>query len=340
MKYKNQKLTHYVKAAGCAAKLSPGGLKTILNFMQKSPALLSGIGNNEDASVYQLNENLALVQTLDFITPIVDSAYHFGAIAAANSLSDVFAMGAEVINALNIVGFDKCNHDLEILKELLEGANDKVKECGALIVGGHTIESSELFFGLSATGLVNPQEFIANNTAKIGDFIVLTKPLGVGILSTALKGGFLQEGHLNLMLESMQTLNLKASKIAKKFKANAMSDVTGFGLLGHLSEMLNDFISIEIFKDEVPILDGVEEYLERGLIPGGAYRNFEFVKAFCPKIKDENLILCDPQTSGGLLMALSENEVKDCLKALHDEGIKAKIIGQCISKQEINLILS
>lgn len=340
MKYKNQKLTHYVKAAGCAAKLSPGGLKTILNFMQKSPALLSGIGNNEDASVYQLNENLALVQTLDFITPIVDSAYHFGAIAAANSLSDVFAMGAEVINALNIVGFDKCNHDLEILKELLEGANDKVKECGALIVGGHTIESSELFFGLSATGLVNPQEFIANNTAKIGDFIVLTKPLGVGILSTALKGGLLQERHLNLMLESMQTLNLKASKIAKKFKANAMSDVTGFGLLGHLSEMLNGFISIEIFKDEVPILDGVEEYLESGLIPGGAYRNFEFVKAFCPKIKDENLILCDPQTSGGLLMALSEDKIKDCLKALHDEGIKAKIIGQCISKQEINLILS
>ncbi|MCH5335926.1 MAG: selenide, water dikinase SelD [Campylobacter sp.] len=339
MKYKNQKLTHYVKAAGCAAKLSPGGLKTILNFMQKSPALLSGIGNNEDASVYKLNDELALVQTLDFITPIVDSAYHFGSIAAANSLSDVFAMGAEAINALNIVGFDKCNHDLEILKELLEGANDKVSECGALVVGGHTIESSELFFGLSVTGVVNPKEFIANNTAKVGDLIVLTKPLGVGILSTALKGGLLQEKHLEPMLKSMQTLNLKASRVAKKFGASAMSDVTGFGLLGHLSEMLNDLISIEVFKDKVPFLEGVKEYFDMGLIPGGAYRNCDFVKEFCPELNDENLALCDPQTSGGLLVALKEDKIKDFLKALEDEGSCAKVIAQCLDRKEVKISL-
>ncbi len=337
--YKDQKLTHYVKAAGCAAKLGPGGLKTILNFMQKAPALLSGIGNNEDASVYQLGPDLALVQTLDFITPIVDSAYHFGAIAAANSLSDVFAMGAEAISALNIVGFDRNHHDLEILQELLEGANDKVNECGALIVGGHTIESSELFFGLSATGTVNPKEFIANNTAQVGDCIVLTKPLGVGILSTALKRASLEENSLNLMLKSMQTLNLKASRMAQKFKASAMSDVTGFGLLGHLSEMLNNSISLEIFKDEVPFLEGVKGYFNAGFIPGGAYRNFEFIKQMCPKLTDEDLIFCDPQTSGGLLIALPEKKIKDFLNSLQDEGIEAKWIAQCVLKQEQRLIL-
>lgn len=330
MQYKNQKLTHYVKAAGCAAKLNPGGLKTILNFMQKSPALLSSIGNNEDASVYKLNDDLALVQTLDFITPIVDSAYHFGAIAATNALSDVFAMGAEAINGLNIVGFDGFNHNLEVLKELLEGANDKVSECGALVVGGHTIESTELFFGLSVTGVVNPKEFIANNTAKVGDFIVLTKPLGVGILSTALKGEMLKEEHLEPMLKSMQTLNLKASRVARKYKASAMTDVTGFGLLGHLSEMLNDRISIEIFKDEVPFLEGVKEYFDMGLIPGGAYRNFEFSKQFCVNLNEENLFFCDPQTSGGLLIALAQNEAKEFLKTLEDEGIKAKIIAEVV----------
>ena len=170
--------------------------------MQTSPALLSGIGNNEDASIYKIDENLALVQSLDFITPIVDSAYHFGAIAAANALSDIFAMGAEAINALNIVGFDSKNHNLEILQEILQGANDKVKEANALTLGGHTIESTEMFFGLSVTGRVHPNKFIANNTAKIGDVIILTKPLGVGILSTALKGGILKQIHLESMLES------------------------------------------------------------------------------------------------------------------------------------------
>ncbi|EAH5200964.1 selenide, water dikinase SelD, partial [Campylobacter upsaliensis] len=164
-------------------------------------ALLSSIGNNEDASVYQISEDLALVQTLDFITPVVDSAYHFGAIAAANALSDIFAMGAEVINALNIVGFDNKNHNLELLGEILAGANDKVQEAYGIVVGGHTIESAELFFGLSVTGRVHPKQFIANNTAQIGDVIILTKALGIGILSTALKGGLLKNSHLNPMLE-------------------------------------------------------------------------------------------------------------------------------------------
>ncbi|SUX25912.1 selenide,water dikinase [Campylobacter upsaliensis] len=308
--------------------------------MQTSPALLSSIGNNEDASVYQISEDLALVQTLDFITPVVDSAYHFGAIAAANALSDIFAMGAEVINALNIVGFDNKNHNLELLGEILAGANDKVQEAGGIVVGGHTIESAELFFGLSVTGKVHPKQFIANNTAQIGDVIILTKPLGIGILSTALKGGLLEKTHLNSMLEGMLTLNLKASRLAVKFKASAMSDVTGFGLLGHLKEMLNPQISIRIFENSLPLLRGVRGYFDIGLIPAGAYQNYEFIKKSCPHLQENTLLFCSPETSGGLLIALDEKNANALLKALQDEGINAAIIALCESKgqKELELI--
>lgn len=298
--------------------------------MQKSPALLTDIGNNEDASVYKISSDLALVQTLDFITPVIDSAYHFGAIAAANALSDVFAMGAKVINALNIVGFDTKNHSLEILKEMLEGANDKVKECQGLIIGGHTIESSELFFGLSVTGKVHPDCFVSNNRAKLGDKIILTKPLGVGILSTALKADFLEEKYLNPMIESMMSLNFKASQIALKFNVHAMTDITGFGFLGHLGEMLNQQISFEIFKEKIPYLDGVLEYYNMGLIPAGAYKNLEFIQEIDPNINEENLLLCDPQTSGGLLIAIDENQALQCLDELKNEGLEANIVAECV----------
>lgn len=308
--------------------------------MQTSPALLSSIGNNEDASVYQISEDLALVQTLDFITPVVDSAYHFGAIAAANALSDIFAMGAEVINALNIVGFDNKNHNLELLGEILAGANDKVQEAGGIVVGGHTIESAELFFGLSVTGKAHPKQFIANNTAQIGDVIILTKPLGIGILSTALKGGLLEKTHLNSMLEGMLTLNLKASRLAVKFKASAMSDVTGFGLLGHLKEMLNPQISIRIFENSLPLLRGVRGYFDIGLIPTGAYQNYEFMKKNYPYLQENTLLFCSPETSGGLLIALDEKNANALLKALQDEDINATIIALCESKgqKELELI--
>lgn len=306
--------------------------------MQKSPALLTDIGNNEDASVYKISSDLALVQTLDFITPVIDSAYHFGAIAAANALSDVFAMGAKVINALNIVGFDTKNHSLEILKEMLEGANDKVKECQGLIIGGHTIESSELFFGLSVTGKVHPDCFVSNNRAKLGDKIILTKPLGVGILSTALKADFLEEKYLNPMIESMMSLNFKASQIALKFNVHAMTDITGFGFLGHLGEMLNQQISFEIFKEKIPYLDGVLEYYNMGLIPAGAYKNLEFIQEIDPNINEENLLLCDPQTSGGLLIAIDENQALQCLDELKNEGLEANIVAECVLASEKKFI--
>ena len=287
MTYKNQHLTQFVKCAGCAAKLDPGGLKQITGLLKPHEAVLSSIDTNEDASIYRISSELALVQTLDFITPIVDSAYHFGAIAAANALSDIFAMGGEAMNALNIVGFDNAHFDESVLCELLQGAKDKCDEAGAVLVGGHTITSAEMFFGLSVTGSVHPQGFFANNTARVGDILVLTKPLGAGILSTALKGGMLENELLNELLDGLMSLNLKASRILREFSPNAMTDVTGFGLLGHAKEMLNSNICIEIHKDKVPFYRGVSEKLKLGLIPGGAYKNQKAVQDFV-KFEGEN----------------------------------------------------
>ena len=287
MTYKNQHLTQFVKCAGCAAKLDPGGLKQITGLLKPHEAVLSSIDTNEDASIYRISSELALVQTLDFITPIVDSAYHFGAIAAANALSDIFAMGGEAMNALNIVGFDNTHFDESVLCELLQGAKDKCDEAGAVLVGGHTITSAEMFFGLSVTGSVHPQGFFANNTARVGDILVLTKPLGAGILSTALKGGMLENELLNELLDGLMSLNLKASRILREFNPNAMTDVTGFGLLGHAKEMLNSNICIEIHKDKVPFYSGVSEKLKLGLIPGGAYKNQKAVQDFV-KFEGEN----------------------------------------------------
>lgn len=318
------------------------GLDKILGILKPHANILSGIVNNEDASVYKLNEDLALVQTLDFITPIVDSAYHFGAIAAANALSDVFAMGADVISALNIVGFDKCHFDDEVLLEVLQGAKDKVEEAGGVIVGGHTIQTSEFIFGLSVTGKVHPKKFFANNHAKEEDVILLTKPIGSGILSTALKANLLDKKDILTMCEQMSFLNLYASNILKKFKSlSALSDVTGFGLLGHLKEMLNSTISIEVYKDEIPLMDKVVDMANMGIIPQGAYDNKQALDKYVivDKEKEDDIILFDPQTSGGLLAAMSEKEAKEALKILKDNNIHTKIIAKCVKNTHNCLFL-
>ncbi len=318
------------------------GLDKILSILKPHTNILTGIFNNEDACVYKLNEDLALVQSLDFITPVVDSAYHFGMISAANALSDIFAMGAEVINVLNIVGFDKYHFANDILFEVLEGARAKVEEAGGVVVGGHTIESSEFIFGLSVTGKVHPKKFFSNNTAKVGDVILLTKPIGNGILSTALKANLLDNEKIILMCEQMSFLNIYASKILKKFKSlSALSDVTGFGLLGHLKEMLNSDIDIEIYKNEVPLMDGVLEMTSMGLIPEGAYKNKQTLRQHIviDKEDDNDIIFFDPQTSGGILAAMKEEEAKEALNILRDYGINAKIIAKCIKNTHGCLLL-
>lgn len=298
--------------------------------------MLSETTNNEDASVFFVDENLALVQTLDFITPIVDSAYHFGAIAAANALSDVFAMGAEVMNALNIVGFDNAHCDEQILSQMLQGAKDKIEECGGVLVGGHTITSVEMFFGLSVTGKVNPKAFLANNRAKVNDAILLTKPIGTGILSTSLKANMLEIPLLNEWLEQISFLNVYASRILRQFEPSAMTDVTGFGLLGHLKEMLNSSICIELYKEKVPLFRGVKEKMNLGLIPGGAYKNQKSIECFVKGLKNEpdEILLFDPQTSGGLLCALKFDKALLAQEKLAKEGINAAIIGTCVASDE------
>lgn len=318
------------------------GLDKILGILKPHENVLSGINNNEDASVYKLSEDLALVQTLDFITPIVDSAYYFGAIAAANALSDVFAMGAEAINALNIVGFDTCHFTNEILLEVLEGARIKVEEAGAVILGGHTIENNEFIFGLSVTGVVHPKKFIANNKAKDGDVILLTKPIGSGIISTAIKAGLLDNEKILKAVEQMSFLNLYASRILKKFKSlSALSDVTGFGILGHLKEMLNKEIMIEVYKNEIPLMDGVLSMADIGIIPAGAYKNKDNLKTWIKNLSenDKDIVFFDPQTSGGLLAAMSEKEANEALKILKEYNIEAKIIAQCVKNIHNYLLL-
>lgn len=336
MTYTNQHLTQFVKAAGCAAKLDSHSLQNVTNLLQAHPLVLSGINTNEDSSIFFINEDLALVQTLDFITPIVDCAYHFGAIAAANALSDVFAMGGEVMNALNIVGFDNVHFDEQILSQILQGANEKIKECGGVLVGGHTITSAEMFFGLSVTGKVAPKAFFANNTAKSGDVIMLTKPIGTGILSTALKADMLENTLLDKWLEMVSFLNVYASRILREFEPNAMTDVTGFGLLGHLKEMLNSSICIELYKDKVPVFEGVKDKMNLGLIPGGAYKNQKSIQSFVRGLKDEpdDMLLFDPQTSGGLLCALNPDKALLAQEKLAKEGINAAIIAHCVASNE------
>ena len=248
-------------------------------------------------------------------------------------------MGGEVINALNIVGFDSCNLAPEILGEILQGGASKVKECGGIIVGGHTIETQQMYYGLSATGKVSPQNFWANNTAKVGNVLILTKPLGSGILSTAIKADLLSMAQINEVATIMAQLNFYALKALSGIKVYAATDVTGFGFLGHLSEMLNENVSFEIFEQNVPIIASAKEFADMGIIPEGSYKNREFAKHFVSKEAD--ILLYDAQTSGGLLLAVGENDANLALKRLKEAGYEhSAIVGIAKNRSEygINLV--
>lgn len=307
-----------------------------LNFAHEN--LLSNIGTNEDASVFRIDDKIAIVQTVDFITPVVDDPFIYGQIAAANSLSDVFAMGANVLNALNIVGFDSCNLESEILPEILRGGADKVKECGGILVGGHTIETQQMYYGLSVTGTVSPDKFWSNNTAKIGDVLILTKPLGTGILSTAIKADLLNFAQIKEAVEVMRQLNFYAIKALEEIRVNAATDVTGFGFLGHLTEMLNQSISFEIYEKNISILRSAKQFADMGIIPEGSYKNREFAKKFVNK-SDVDIVFYDAQTSGGLLLAICESDAQKALNRLKNAGYEScAIVGQAIQKDKDDII--
>ncbi len=293
--------------------------------------------SNEDAAIFKIDESKALVQTVDIITPVVDDPYYYGQIAAANSLSDVFAMGGEVLTAMNIVGFDGCNQPKEALKLMLDGAKSKIEECGGTLVGGHTIETPEMLYGLSVTGIIEPDKIYKNNTLRIGDVIILTKPIGVGILTTALKADMIDDNLVKYIANLLSQLNYKASQIMKRYDTSACTDVTGFGLLGHLLEMVANKFSIKIDKKSVLIIDGALDMADMGIIPAGTYNNMEYLsdKVEFINSRSDDIILYDAQTSGGLLISVSQKDAPALLQELKDSGYEnSAIIGEVFAKDK------
>lgn len=296
------------------------------------PRVLVGIDTADDAGVFLLNEDVALIQTLDFFTPIVDDPYLFGQIAAANSLSDVYAMGGKPLTAMNIVAFPVCKLSAEVLLAILSGGQQKILEAGAVMVGGHTIEDDEPKYGLSVTGIVHPSRVLTNAGAKVGDALILTKALGTGVLYTAMRAELFAEG-VTAAANSMAQLNRYAAEVMERFPVNACTDITGFGLLGHVYELsAASGVEVELFSATVPLLPGAADAAGMGLVPAGAYANRDYLKAveFAPSVK-ENIrdLLYDPQTSGGLLISLPQIHADEMLQQLSKAGIAAaKCIGR------------
>lgn len=318
--------------------MGPGDLKqTICGLTPSDERILVGFDTSEDASVYQINENQAIVQTLDFITPVVDDPYIYGQIAAANALSDVFAMGADVKTAMNIVGFDKKNISKEALGLILNGGNEKIKECGGVLLGGHTIESPEMYYGLSVTGMIHPNKIIRNNTPKIGHVLVLTKPLGMGILTTAIKRDLIDISLIKECAKIMSSLNYLPSKIMRKYDVSSCTDITGFGLMGHALECTNDFVTFSISCNNVPVVNEAIELATNDVIPGGTKRNMKYTEdkiTYLNNLPNHcKAILCDAQTSGGLLIAMKEDDAKEYIKELEELSFGyASIIGVVIPR--------
>lgn len=308
----------------------------------KDDNLIVGIETSDDAAVYKLSEDIATIQTLDFFTPVVDDPYTFGQIAAANSLSDVYAMGGKPVVALNIVCFPNCL-DIEILGEILKGGADKVIESGAVVVGGHTVQDDEPKFGLSVTGIVHPDKVLKNYGCKEGDVLIITKPLGVGIVNTAIKGEIASKRVYDEAVKWMSTLNKYAGEIIVNYDIHACTDITGFGIMGHGYEMAEGSnMTLKLNKGSIPYIEEAREYAEMGLVPEGSYNNRAYLdgkyelKNVEPWMED---ILFDPQTSGGLLVSLSKEESLKLMKEFEEKNIPAWVIGEAIEKEDKYIVV-
>ncbi|GFO70119.1 selenide, water dikinase [Geomonas limicola] len=293
------------------------------------PNLIVGVEGAEDAGVYRIGESLALVETTDIITPLVDDPFNFGRIAAANALSDVYAMGGKPVTAMNLAFFPACSLPNSVLAAILAGGSDALKEAGACLVGGHTVEDQELKYGLAVTGLIDPARLVRNSTARPGDLLVLTKPLGTGIVSTAIKAEMISEALEAEAIRWMTQLNAAAAERMLAAGASAATDVTGFGFIGHACEMaVGANVTFRIELDQVPVFPGLEELILDGLIPAGCYRNRDHYSHLISGVVDDRLLpLFDPQTSGGLLIALPPNGAKEFLASSADAGAFAACIG-------------
>ena len=309
------------------------------------PRALVSSGTADDAGVYLLNDDTALVVTLDFFTPVVDDARDYGRIAAANSLSDVYAMGGTPLVALNIACFPDGELPMSLLAEILLGGDEKVTEAGALVLGGHSVSDRELKFGLAVVGTVNPKRIVSNANARAGDVLVLTKPVGVGVLATALKEDELSSEGIAVITELMATLNRAASEAMLEAQARAATDVTGFGLVGHASEMANaSGVTLEIAVPDVPLIEGAMQAVEKGLAPGGLFLNQHYYSAFVESRTRADgrtvELMYDPQTSGGLLVALPEGNLGAFDDALDARGGESWVIGRVVERRDRAVVLT
>ena len=325
---------------GCNAKISASSLKATLDILEvfKRKEVLEGFAKNDDAAIIKLSDDIAVALTCDFFPPMVEDPFAFGEIAAANALSDIYAMGGEPVAALNLVCFPE-EEDRSILEEILKGGAAKLKEAQCSLVGGHSIHDPRIKYGLCVMGILNPKKIYSNNSSRVGDKLILTKPLGVSLLSSARTVGECEDEYFKAAVESMRTLNKYAYEILKKYKVNAMTDVTGFGLIGHLSEMVSD--TAVIYSNNLKILPGAKEAAEEFLFTAGGQRNRKsYADLVDFEIQDFALeeVLFDPQTSGGLLASLAEDGEK-ALEELKAAGIPAAIVGEIIPPQDKKIIV-
>lgn len=340
------RLTQLSPAAGCAAKIGPGTLAGVLKKLPRftDERLLVGIETSDDGAVYRINDELAMIQTLDFFPPMVDDPYVFGQVAAANALSDIYAMGGEPKTALNIVAWPNCLNP-EILGEILRGGAEKVQEAGAVLAGGHSIQDDVPKYGLSVTGFVHPQRLFRNCGARAGDALILTKPLGSGIINTAVKAGMASSRSQQEVIHTMTYLNQKAKEVLVRYPVTSCTDVTGFGLAGHGIEMADGSnVTLMIRTEKLPLLTGALEYAGMGLVPEGAYRNHVFAgpKLAAGEITEAMLDICvDPQTSGGLLASVPAEWAEPVIAEMKAAGIETEcaVIGMVTERKEHSVIL-
>ena len=342
---KRIKLTKYSPGAGWACKLSASDLTQVLGKLNISNDTNKSIGFEtfDDCSVYKIDNKQSIIQTVDFFTPIVDDPYTFGQIAATNSLSDIYAMGGTPLFALNIVGFPTDKINLDVLSSILQGGIDKCNVANIKILGGHSIKDDVPKYGLAVTGLIDNNNIIRNNTAKDNDDIILTKPIGSGIISTAIKKNLSDKNTHDEVIAVMNTLNDKTSAVMREYSISACTDVTGFGLLGHLNEMCQGSkLSAKINYDTIPLISSTEKFAKDGIIPGGTKNNFEFLEkniCFNESVKSfQKFILSDAQTSGGLLIACNKSQSHQLLKKLNSSlCYESVIIGEFINKRDYNI---
>ena len=307
--------------------------------------MIVGLKQPDDAAVYRISDDLALIQTVDFFTPIVDDPYGFGQIAAANALSDIYAMGGVPKTAMSLVAFPLQQMDISILRQIMQGGMDKMKEADVVIVGGHSVEDNELKYGFSVTGFIHPDRVLTKQNLQIGDRLVLTKPLGTGIINTAVKGGLASKESIEFVTRLMITLNRDAAGVMERYRVHACTDITGFGLLGHLAEMVgNNECGLELEARKIPVMPEAQEYAAMGLVPAGAYKNREFYEptVIMPSSIDLSLadVLYDPQTSGGLLICIDWEDSAELLEDLKTKGVdQAAVIGEVVPEPKGKIVI-